>query len=179
MLDIQKSLSFRQKCLSQTPKTSRWTAETRHQQPPSHFQLTRTLFFLLTIVSIPHHFSGPVLAKIILPPSQIVQLWIQFYPHDLEKAAILITPQMRDGRSLEQWVENEKNMLASLHLRYLGGKVDSETITGNSAVVLLRAHTMTRIGEFRQIERYRLRKQTEGDWLIDSMEVVESQPLNP
>ena len=139
--------------------------------------VSSVVYSLLIVSTSTILFFSQVSAKVILPPSQIVLLWIQFYPHDLVQAATLTTVNMRDGLSPEEWAEGEQHTLTTLQLRYLGGKVDSEVITGNKAVVIFRAHTMTRIGEHTQIERYRLIKQLDGGWLIDEVEVVEAHIL--
>ena len=50
-------------------------------------------------------------------------------------------------------------------------KVLSDEITGNRAVVMLKAYLSTTIGEQIQRERYTLRRM-DGQWVIDDVKVV-------
>ena len=104
-------------------------------------------------------------------PSQVVQHWTTFYPKDLNTAVTFTTSKMRDGLSPESWVRTQKTPLANVQLRYLGGEILSEDVSGKEAVVVLNAHISTVIGEQVQQERYRLRR-VEGRWLIDEVNVV-------
>ncbi len=104
-------------------------------------------------------------------PSQVVQHWIAAYPKDLNTAATLTTARMRDGLSPESWVRTQKAPLANVQLRYLGGQILSEDVSGKEAVVVLQAHISTVIGEQVQRERYTLRP-AEGRCLIDEVNVV-------
>ena len=69
------------------------------------------------------------------------------------------------------WVRNRQAILANLGLEYLDGQVLSEEVTGNRAVVTLKAYLSTTIGEQVQRERYTLRR-INGQWLIDDVKVV-------
>jgi len=104
-------------------------------------------------------------------PTQVVQHWLTVYPKDLDTAVGLTTATLRDGLSPESWVRNRKALLLNLGLEYLDGQVLSEDITGNRAVVMLKAYLSTTIGEQVQRERYTLRR-INGQWLIDDMNVV-------
>ncbi len=104
-------------------------------------------------------------------PSQVVQHWIAAYPKDLNTAATLTTARMRDGLSPESWVRTQKAPLANVQLRYLGGEILSEDVSSKEAVVILKAHISTVIGEQVQRERYRVRR-IDGQWLIDEVKVV-------
>ena len=83
----------------------------------------------------------------------------------------LTTTTLRDGLSPQSWVRNRQAILANLGLEYLDGEFVSEEITGNRAVVTLKAYLSTTIGEQVQRKRYRLRR-INGQWLIDDVTVV-------
>ncbi len=104
-------------------------------------------------------------------PAQVVQHWITVYPKDLDTAVTLTTPKMRNDLTPESWVRTQKAPLANLQLRYLGGEILSEDVSGKEAVVVLNAHISTVIGQQVQRERYRLRR-IDGQWLIDEVNVV-------
>ncbi len=93
------------------------------------------------------------------------------YPKDLNTAVTLTTPKMRNDLTPESWVRTQKAPLANLQLRYLGGEILSEDVSGKEAVVVLNAHISTVIGQQVQRERYRLRR-IDGQWLIDDVTVV-------
>ncbi len=104
-------------------------------------------------------------------PSQVVQHWITVYPKDLDTAVTLTTANLRDGWSQKEWVRTKKAPLAVTQLRYLGGEILSEEITGIQALVMVNAHISTIVGEQMQTERYRLLR-VKGQWLIDDVTVV-------
>ncbi len=106
-----------------------------------------------------------------LTPTQVVQHWLTVYPKDLNTAATLTTPNMRNDLTPERWIRHSKAALVNLGLEYLDGQVLSEEITGNRAVVTLKAYLSTTIGEQVQRERYTLRR-INGQWLIDDVKVV-------
>ena len=106
-----------------------------------------------------------------LTPSQIVQHWITVYPKDLDTAVTLTTTTLRDGPSPESWVRNRQTTLTNLVFQYLDGEVLSEEITGNRAVVTLKAYLSATLGDQVQRARYRLRR-INGQWLIDEVKVV-------
>ena len=107
----------------------------------------------------------------VLTPSEVVQLWIQVYPHDLKTAARLTTAKLRKGQSPEEWIRQTESALKDLGFHYLGGKVTSEEVTGGQAIVIFHAQISTVIGEQIQEEQYHLRKQADGGWLIDGIDV--------
>jgi len=104
-------------------------------------------------------------------PSQVVQHWLTVYPKDLDTAVTLTTPKMRNDLTPERWIRHFKSILANLGLEHLDGQVLSEEITGNRAVVMLKAYLSTIIGDQVQRERYTLRR-INGQWLIDHVTVV-------
>ena len=111
-----------------------------------------------------------------LSPSEIVNLWIQVYPNDLKAAVALTTDNFRKGQSEPQWIETRKKALAGSQLQYLGGNVISETLKGDSAVVVFQAHISSLVGEQILEEVYHLQKQPEGGWIIDAIKVTEEDP---
>ena len=104
-------------------------------------------------------------------PSQVVEQWIAVYPKDLDTAVTLTTANLRDGWSQKEWVRTQKAPLAVTQLKFLGGEILSEEITGIQAIVMVNAHISTIVGEQVQTERYRLLR-VKGQWLIDDVEVV-------
>jgi len=104
-------------------------------------------------------------------PTQVVQQWITVYPKDLNTAATLTTINLRQGWSQKEWVRTKKAPLAVTQLKFLGGEILSEEITGIQALVMVNGHISTIVGEQVQTERYRLLR-VRGKWLIDSVTVV-------
>ncbi len=104
-------------------------------------------------------------------PSQVVEQWFAVYPKDLDTAATLTTANLRDGWSQKEWVRTKKAPLAVTQLKFLGGEILSEEITGIQAIVMVNAHISTIVGEQMQRERYRLLR-VKGQWLIDDVTVV-------
>jgi len=131
--------------------------------------LTLTLFLALWLPSFAPQ-AGWALDQT-PTPTQVVQHWITVYPKDLDTAVTLTTPKMRNDLTPESWVRTQKAPLANLQLRYLGGEILSEDVSGKEAVVVLNAHISTVIGQQVQRERYRLRR-IDGQWLIDDVTVV-------
>jgi len=80
-------------------------------------------------------------------PSQVVQHWITVYPKDLDTAVTLTTINLRDGWSQKEWVRTKKAPLAVTQLKFLGGEILSEEITGIQAIVMVNAHISTIVGE--------------------------------
>ena len=109
-------------------------------------------------------------------PSQVVEHWITVYPKDLDTAVTLTTTNLRDGWSQKEWVRTKKHLLAMTQLKFLGGEILSEEITGIHAIVMVNAHISTIVGEQVQTERYRL-LHTNGQWLIDDVTVLAEQFL--
>ncbi len=104
-------------------------------------------------------------------PSQVVEQGVTVYPKDLDTAVTFTTSKMRDGLPPESWVRTQKAPLANVQLRYLGGEILSEDVSSKEAVVILKAHISTVIGEQVQRERYSLQR-IDGQWLIDDVNVV-------
>ena len=104
-------------------------------------------------------------------PSQVVQHWITVYPKDLDTTVTLTTANLRDGWSQQEWVRTQKAPLVVTQLKFLGGEILSEEITGIQALVMVNAHISTIVGEQVQTERYQLLR-VRGKWLIDSVTVV-------
>ncbi len=129
----------------------------------------------LTIV-----FFLPFMVKgAVLSPTQVVHLWIQLYPHQMKQAAALATSRLRGGLPREEWIQKQETMLKDLQFRYLGGKVVSESVTGDQAVVVFHAKFSTLNGKQIHKEEYRLRKQLDGGWLIDQIEFGPEHFLRP
>ncbi len=104
-------------------------------------------------------------------PAQVVQHWLTVYPKDLNTAVTLTTANLRDGWSQKEWVRTKKAPLAVTQLKFLGGEILSEEITGIQAIVMVNGHISTIVGEQMQQERYRLLR-VNGKWLIDSVKVL-------
>ncbi len=104
-------------------------------------------------------------------PSQVVEQWMAVYPKDLDTAVTLTTINLRQGWSQKEWVRTQKAPLAVTQLKFLGGEILSEEITGIQALVMVNAHISTIVGEQMQQERYRLLR-VNGQWLIDDVNVV-------
>ncbi len=109
-------------------------------------------------------------------PAQVVQQWLTVYPKDLDTAVTLTTANLRDGWSQKEWVRTKKPLLAVTQLKFLGGEILSEEITGIHAIVMVNAHIWTSMGEQLQRERYRLLR-VKGQWLIDSVKVTAEKVL--
>jgi len=125
-------------------------------------------------------FFLPLMVKgAVLSPAQIVHMWIQVYPHQMNQAAVLTTPRLRGGLSREEWIQKKESVLKRLHFRYLGGKVVSESVTGDQAVVVFHAKFSTLNSKQIYKEEYRLRKQLDGGWLIDQIEFGPDHFLRP
>ncbi len=75
---------------------------------------------------------------------------------------------MRSDLTPERWVRHSNAALMNLGLEY---RDLSEEVTGNRAVVTLKAYLSTTIGDQVQRERYTLRR-INAQWLIDEMNVV-------
>ena len=131
--------------------------------------------FLAVVLMLP---SGPAIAER-LSPAEIVKLWIQVYPKDMKSAAAITTPGFRDGQTSADWIASKEEMLKDLEFHYLGGKIISEKLEGEVSEVHFHAHLHTVVGDQTQEEVYRLRKQADGGWLIESIEVEDEHFHNP
>jgi len=109
-------------------------------------------------------------------PSEIVNLWVQVYPNDLQASVALTTDNFRKGQSKQQWIQARKKALAGSRLQYLGGNVISETIKGDSAIVAFQAEVISLVGEEVREEVYFLQKLLDGGWVIDAIQKKEEDP---
>ena len=133
---------------------------------------TRCLLGSLVLIFLPLITQGAILS-----PSEIVNLWIQVFPKDLKAAAALTTKDLRKGKNENQWVEAHQKSVADSKFHYLGGKVISETIDHDAAVVVFQAHFTSVLGEQIGEEVYHLKKQLDGGWLIDAVEMKQDHIL--
>ena len=122
--------------------------------------------------------TGPVTAER-LSPAEIVKLWIQVYPKDMKSAAAITTQGFRNGQTSAEWIASKEEALKDLEFHYLGGKIISEKLEGEVSEIHFHAHLSTVLGDQTQEEVYRLRKQADGGWLIQSIEVEDEHFHNP
>ena len=144
-----------------------------HRLPSAKTLVCQLIFAVVLILQ-----SGPALAGH-LGPAEIVKLWIQVYPKDMKTAAAITTQGFREGQTSADWIASKEEMLKGLDFHYLGGKILSEQIEGEVAEVHFHAHLHTVVGDQTQEEVYRLRKQANGGWLIESIEVADEHFHNP
>ncbi len=136
--------------------------------------LTLTLILALWLPNFAPHAGWAIEAA--STPAEVVQHWITVYPKDLDTAVTLTTANLRRGWSQKEWVRTKKAPLAVTQLKFLGGEILSEEITGIQALVMVNAHISTIVGEQMQQERYRLLR-VRGKWLIDSVKVLTERVL--
>ena len=141
---------------------------------PSATTLVCQLVF--AVVLILH--SGTGIAER-LSPAEIVKLWIQVYPKEMKSAAAITTQGFRDGQTSADWIASKEEMLKGLDFHYLGGKIISEKLEGEVSEIHFHAHLATVLGDQTQEEVYRLRKQADGGWLIESIEVADEHFHDP
>ena len=146
---------------------------TMHRIPSS---TTLVCQFIFAIVMILH--AGTVTAER-LSPAEIIKLWIQVYPKDMKSAAAITTSGFRNGQTSADWIASKEEMLKDLEFHYLGGKIISEKPEGDVYEVHFHAHLSTVMGDQTQEEVYRLRKQADGGWLIESIEVEDEHFHDP
>lgn len=144
----------------------------QHQKPFQGTLVVHQVFWVLVFVYLPL-----ITYSAIVSPSEIVKLWIQFYPTDMKAAAALTTKVFRKGQNEPQWIEAQKNSLGDSKFHYLGAKVISESIEGEDAVVVIQANFSSVIGEQIEEEVYHLKMQPEGGWLINAVEIKEDPVL--
>ena len=58
-------------------------------------------------------------------PVQIVQEWINTYPHRLERAVMFTSPAMRKDLTPNQWIRAKKKLLAAVKLNYKNRQIVS------------------------------------------------------
>ena len=141
---------------------------------PSVTTLVWKLIFAIALL-LP---TGTVIAER-LSPAEIIKLWIQVYPKDMKSAAAITTQGFRNGQTSADWIASKEEMLKALEFHYLGGKIISEKSEGDVYEVHFHAHLSTVMGDQTQEEVYRLRKQADGGWLIESIEVEDEHFHNP
>ena len=106
-----------------------------------------------------------------LTPREVVEKWLQVYPGNLEQASELTTTTFREGASKEEWIAIRGPFLKNLDLKYIRTKVVHEELVGKEARVMVHAHIVTLAGDQPQDELYILVQDSNGDWLIDQVEV--------
>ena len=144
-----------------------------HRTPSAKTLVCKLIFALVFFL-----YAGTVLAER-LSPAEIVKLWIQVYPKDMKSAAAITTQAFRKGQTPADWIASKEETLKDLELHYLGGNIISEKLEGDVSVVHFNAHLSTVLGDHTQEEVYRLRKQVDGGWLIESIEVEDEHFHNP
>ena len=105
-----------------------------------------------------------------LSPREVVQLWLQVYPRQLEKAADLTTLAFRQGGFKEDWVITQKPLLHGLQMRYIKTRIFHDEIRAPYARVLVHARLSTWMGAQELDEQYLLLRGSDGSWLIDRID---------
>ena len=146
---------------------------TMHRIPFATTLVCQLIFAVVLILQ-----SGTVTAER-LSPAEIVKLWIQVYPKDMKSAAAITTQGFREGQTSADWIASKEEALNDLDFHYLGGKIISEKLEGEVSEIHFHAHLSTVLGDQTQEEVYRLRKQADGGWLIESIEVEDEHFHNP
>lgn len=106
-----------------------------------------------------------------LTPREVVEKWLQVYPGNLEQASELTTTTFREGATREEWKAVRGPFLKNLDLKYIRAKVVHEELVGKEARVMVHAHIVTLMGDQPQDELYILVQDSDGNWLIDQVEV--------
>ena len=109
-------------------------------------------------------------------PVQVVQEWINTYPHKLERAVMLTSPTMREDLTPNQWIMAKKKMLAGIKLNYLNRQNFSVRNDGYQVVITLHTHLSTTNGEKEQWEQITL-KPFCSVWLMDEIEIMSVRHL--
>ncbi len=132
---------------------------------PSHSWIMPVLISLLTIV------PTIALAKDnTVSVYEFVQKWITTYGVDHERAAAMMTPHHRGGRSEAEWVEAYAEFLEYVQYKHLGGELISTQEEEHKARVILKSSVDSIRGPVVQHEIYDLVK-VDGGWLIDSIDI--------
>jgi len=105
-----------------------------------------------------------------ITPREVVTAWTRLYGQDTAKAALLTTERFRGGESPQPWAKRVQQALEEISYRHLGGMIESETVRGDSAVVVLKASIVAVDGISTQREIYTLNR-VGGRWLIDELRV--------
>jgi hypothetical protein len=103
-------------------------------------------------------------------PGEVVMAWTRLYGQDTAKAALLTTERFRGGEPPQPWAKRVQQALEEISYRHLGGMIESETVRGDSAVVVLKASIVAVDGISTQREIYTLNR-VGGRWLIDELRV--------
>ncbi|MGE0682434.1 MAG: hypothetical protein AB7P69_16230 [Candidatus Binatia bacterium] len=103
-------------------------------------------------------------------PSLTVLRWMALYGEDTAQAATLTTLYFRNGDKASVWARKTQAVLETIKYEHLGGEIVNETITGETAVVTVKARISAAHGVSTQTEVYTLRR-IKGQWFIDELEV--------
>ncbi len=109
-------------------------------------------------------------------PVQIVQEWIKTYPHKLERAAMLTSPNLRGDLTPNQWITAKKKLLAAVKLNYKDRNIVAIKNVGYQFVITLHTHLSTTNGEKEQWEQITL-KPFCSVWLMDEIEIMSVRHL--
>jgi hypothetical protein len=105
-----------------------------------------------------------------ITPRGVITAWTRLYGQDTAKAALLTTERFRGGEPPQPWAKRVQQALEEISYRHLGGMIESETVRGDSAVVVLKASIVAVDGISTQREIYTLAR-VGGRWLIDELKV--------
>ena len=103
--------------------------------------------------------------------AQIVQEWINAYPHNLDRAVMLTTPAMREDLTPNQWIMAKNKLLAEVNFNYEDRYIVAMKNEGYQVVVTLNTHLSTINGKKEQWEQITL-KPFCSVWLIDEIEII-------
>ena len=109
-------------------------------------------------------------------PVQVVQEWINTYPHKLERAVMLTSPTMREDLTPNQWITEKKKLLAAVKLNYKDRNIVAIKNVGYQFVITLHTHLSTTNGEKEQWEQITL-KPFFSVWLMDEIEIMSVRHL--
>ena len=109
-------------------------------------------------------------------PVQVVQEWINTYPHKLERAVMLTSPTMREDLTPNQWIIVKKKLLAAVKLNYKDRNIVAIKNVGYQFVITLHTHLSTTNGEKEQWEQITL-KPFFSVWLMDEIEIMSVRHL--
>ena len=104
-------------------------------------------------------------------PVQVVEEWINTYPHNLERAVMLTSPTLREDLTPNQWILAKKNALVEVNFKYMNRQIASMRNEGYQVLVTLNTHLSTINGEEEQWELITL-KPFCSIWLIDEIVVM-------
>lgn len=110
-------------------------------------------------------------------PADVVKAWAQTFPHEGLLAAMLTTEAFRDGATPASWAEKTRQVWEAVRFRYLRGQVLSGWINGATAMVVFQSTASSVWGTHVRQEQYRLLKDSQGEWLIDHVQLVKENVL--